>query len=154
MRWSARSKATLSFRTFNCFKSVSAPSGESLPITRYSAPYFDRRSRSMARNTSVSSSTLSKIGFATILPRYFATSNSKPLPRLPEALHEKSGPAKFIRFAIKCPAFRVRCQYLCRGTKGGNEIQNHVNDGLISNRRIDHRVIQGTVGPWDSEIFL
>src|SRR5947208_16923200 len=64
MRWSARSKATLSFRTFNCFNKSSAPSGESLPITRYPAPYFERRSRSIARKTSESSSTLSKIGLA------------------------------------------------------------------------------------------
>src|SRR6266849_1026736 len=28
MRWSARSKATVSLRTFNCFKRSSAPSGE------------------------------------------------------------------------------------------------------------------------------
>src|SRR5216684_1394256 len=42
----------------------SAPSGESLPITRYSAPYWERRSRSIARKTSESSSTLSKIGLA------------------------------------------------------------------------------------------
>src|SRR5712692_7213346 len=64
MRWSARSKATLSLRTFNCFKRSSAPSGESLPITRYSAPYCERRSRSIARKTSESSSTLSSIGLA------------------------------------------------------------------------------------------
>ena len=38
MRWSASSKATLSLRTFNFFNKSSAPSGESLPITRYSAP--------------------------------------------------------------------------------------------------------------------
>ena len=38
--------------------------GESLPITRYSAPYCDRKSRSIARSTSESSSTLSNIGFA------------------------------------------------------------------------------------------
>src|SRR2546427_4624774 len=66
IRWSARSKATLSLRTFNCFKRSSAPSGESLPITRYSAPYCDRKSRSIARKTSESSSTLSNIGFAMI----------------------------------------------------------------------------------------
>src|ERR1700752_1830063 len=64
IRWSARSKATLSLRTFSCFKRSSAPSGESLPITRYSAPYCERRSRSIARKTSASSSTLSKIGLA------------------------------------------------------------------------------------------
>src|SRR5229473_7142052 len=64
MRWSARSKATLSLRSFNCFKRSSAPSGESLPMTRYEAPYCERRSRSIARNTSESSSTLSKIGLA------------------------------------------------------------------------------------------
>src|SRR5882762_1095039 len=64
MRWSASSKATLSLRTFNCFKRSSAPSGESLPITRYSAPYCERRSRSIARKTSESSSTLSSIGLA------------------------------------------------------------------------------------------
>ncbi len=62
MRWSASSKATLSLRTFNCFRRLSAPSGESLPITRYSAPYCERRSRSIARKTSESSSTLSNIG--------------------------------------------------------------------------------------------
>src|SRR6202041_668739 len=39
-------------------------SGESLPMTRNSAPYFVRKSRSIARRTSGSSSTLSKIGFA------------------------------------------------------------------------------------------
>src|SRR6266853_2971802 len=64
MRWSARSKATLSLRIFNCFKRSSAPSGESLPITRYSAPYCERRSRSIARRTSESSSTLSNMGLA------------------------------------------------------------------------------------------
>src|SRR5271157_4397028 len=62
MRWSASSKATLSLRTFNCLRRSSAPSGESLPITRYSAPYCERRSRSIARKTSESSSTLSRIG--------------------------------------------------------------------------------------------
>src|SRR5271155_6049102 len=66
MRWSASSNATLSLRTFNCFKRSSARAGESLPITRYSAPYCDRRSRSIVRKTSESSSTLSKIGFAMI----------------------------------------------------------------------------------------
>src|SRR3984893_6377915 len=64
MRWSASSNATLSFRTFNCFTRSSAPWGESLPITRYPAPYCERRSRSIARKTSESSSTLSKIGLA------------------------------------------------------------------------------------------
>src|SRR6202049_2828748 len=64
MRWSARSKATLSLRIFSCFKRSSAPSGESLPITRYSAPYCERRSRSIARRTSESSSTLSNMGLA------------------------------------------------------------------------------------------
>src|SRR6202030_3060441 len=64
IRWSARSKATLSLRIFNCFKRSSAPSGESLPITRYSAPYCERRSRSIARRTSESSSTLSNMGLA------------------------------------------------------------------------------------------
>src|ERR1700674_1742328 len=64
MRWSARSKATLSLRIFNCFNRSSAPSGESLPITRYSAPYCERRSRSIARRTSESSSTLSNMGLA------------------------------------------------------------------------------------------
>src|ERR1700674_1288839 len=63
MRWSASSRATLSLRTFNCFNKSSAPSGESLPMTRYSAPYCERKSRSIARNTSESSSTLSKTGF-------------------------------------------------------------------------------------------
>src|SRR5712671_3432685 len=33
-------------------------------MTRYEAPYCERRSRSIARNTSESSSTLSKIGLA------------------------------------------------------------------------------------------
>ncbi len=66
MRWSASSRATLSFRTFNCFRRSKAPSGESLPITRYSAPYFERKSRSIDRKTSESSSTLNKIGFAII----------------------------------------------------------------------------------------
>src|SRR5580704_8677198 len=42
------------------------PSGESLPMTRYSAPYFERRSRSIERKTSESSSTLSNIGLATL----------------------------------------------------------------------------------------
>src|SRR5580704_1282258 len=68
MRWSARSKATLSLRSFSCFRRSSAPSGESLPITRYSAPYCERRSRSIARKTSESSSTLSKIGLAMLGP--------------------------------------------------------------------------------------
>src|SRR5437763_14037685 len=43
-----------------------ALSGESLPITRYSAPYCERKSRSIARNTSESSSTLSNTGFGII----------------------------------------------------------------------------------------
>src|SRR5215469_6083944 len=67
IRWSASSKATLSLRTFNCLKRLRAPSGESLPITRYSAPYWERRSRSIARKTSESSSTLSKIGLGMIV---------------------------------------------------------------------------------------
>src|ERR1700733_2523126 len=62
MRWSARSKATLSLRTFNCLRRPRALSGESLPMTRYSAPYCERRSRSIARNTSESSSTLNNMG--------------------------------------------------------------------------------------------
>src|SRR6516165_4349601 len=62
MRWSASSSATLSLRTFSCFNRSSAPVGESLPMTRYAAPYWVRRSRSIARKTSESSSTLSKIG--------------------------------------------------------------------------------------------
>ena len=70
MRWSARSKATLSLRSFSCFNSASAVSGESLPITRNSAPYLVRRSRSMARSTSGSSSTLNKIGFAMFGPSF------------------------------------------------------------------------------------
>src|SRR5208282_1661100 len=65
MRWSASSKATLSLRTFSCFNRSNAPSGESLPMTRYSAPYCERKSRSIARRTSESSSTLSKIGLGT-----------------------------------------------------------------------------------------
>src|ERR1700678_1128115 len=62
MRWSASSNATLSLRTFNCFRRSRAPSGESLPMIRYSAPYCERRSRSIARKTSESSSTLSNMG--------------------------------------------------------------------------------------------
>src|ERR1700683_9258 len=64
MRWSASSNATLSLRNCSCFNRSSAPSGESLPNTRYSAPYCERRSRSIARKTSESSSTLSRIGLA------------------------------------------------------------------------------------------
>src|ERR1700738_488475 len=37
---------------------------------------------------------------------------------------------------------------------GFHEIQNHVNDGLIADRRIDHGVIDGAVWPFDFEIFL
>jgi hypothetical protein len=48
------------------FQKFQCPAGESLPITRYSAPYCDRRSRSIARKTSESSSTLNRIGFAMI----------------------------------------------------------------------------------------
>jgi len=48
----------------SAFSRPSAPSGESLLTTRYSAPYCERKSRSIARKTSGSSSTVSKIGFA------------------------------------------------------------------------------------------
>src|SRR5579863_1785127 len=66
MRWSASSKATLSLRTLSRFRRSSACTGESLAITRYSAPYCDRKSRSIARKTSESSSTLNRIGFAMV----------------------------------------------------------------------------------------
>src|SRR5215469_1480402 len=63
MRWSANSRATVSLRTFNCFSISRALSGESLPITRYLAPYCERKSLSIALKTFESSSTLSNIGF-------------------------------------------------------------------------------------------
>src|SRR4029077_704943 len=80
MRWSARSKATLSLRIFNCFKRSSAPSGESLPITRYSAPYCERRSRSIARRTSESSSTLSNMGLAMLALGFGQSHDHRFLP--------------------------------------------------------------------------
>src|ERR1700738_2945391 len=40
------------------------------------------------------------------------------------------------------------------GIDGFHEVQNHVNDGLIADRRIDHGVVEGAVWPFDFEIFL
>src|SRR5882672_810267 len=37
---------------------------------------------------------------------------------------------------------------------GFHEVQNHVNDGLIADRRIDHSVVNGAVRPFDAEILL
>src|SRR5947199_7474028 len=37
---------------------------------------------------------------------------------------------------------------------GFYEIQNHVNDGLIANRGIDHGVVNGAIRPFDAEILL
>jgi len=34
------------------------------------------------------------------------------------------------------------------------EIQNHVNDGLIANRGVDHGVVNGAIRPFDAEILL
>src|SRR6266446_874360 len=35
-----------------------------------------------------------------------------------------------------------------------HQIQNHLNDWLIADRGIDHGVVDGTVGPFDVEVFL
>src|SRR5216110_458084 len=59
----------------------SALSGESLPITRYSAPYCDRKSRSIARNTSESSSTLNITGFGIIALAYGYKEDDCRFPR-------------------------------------------------------------------------
>jgi hypothetical protein len=40
------------------------------------------------------------------------------------------------------------------GIEGFHKIQNHVNDGLIADRSIDHGVVNGAVGPFDVEILL
>src|ERR1700689_1191218 len=37
---------------------------------------------------------------------------------------------------------------------GLHEIQNHVNDGLIAERGVDHGVVDGAVRPFDVEILL
>jgi hypothetical protein len=40
------------------------------------------------------------------------------------------------------------------GIDGFHEVQNHVSDGLIADRGIDHGVVDGAVWPFDFEIFL
>src|SRR5258708_40138671 len=37
---------------------------------------------------------------------------------------------------------------------GFHEVKNHMNDGLIADRRIDHSVVNGAVRPFDAEILL
>jgi hypothetical protein len=68
---------------FQFLQNASVPSGTPPPITRYSAPYLERKSRSIARSASESSSTLNKIGFGTmtLLRRSFGEPQTL-LPRL------------------------------------------------------------------------
>src|SRR5580700_9543706 len=40
------------------------------------------------------------------------------------------------------------------GVEGFHNLQNHVNDGLVANRCVDHRVVNGAVRPLDTEILL
>ncbi len=48
----------------------------------------------------------------------------------------------------------MRPQYLGGGIDVNHEVQNHVNDGLIADRGIDHGVVDGAVRPFDVEILL
>src|SRR5690349_24794455 len=38
--------------------------------------------------------------------------------------------------------------------EGFHEFQNHANDRLITNRRVDHSVVNSTVRPFDVKILL